>query len=168
MSTIASVVAQYYRKATFRRGVTYVIGDTRIVFSYGDALTFDIDCNQAASEQIALLCRGLEDGFAPTAGLPLFGDFEPYAEEILTALDRYGLLTEAAPPDPGHLISGPAFWTEVAAFTERAKVRARPVLYEALRARDTTRDALIRYAREVLARCPCRPCDHRRKSRPCQ
>jgi len=143
-----NVVANYYKKASFRPGVQYLVGDTRIVFSYHDAISFDIDCNKAASEQVARLCRDLDKGLNPVAELPLFGDFEPYAHEILLALDRYGLLTDAAPPDPEHIISGAAFWAEVVAFTERAKVRARPVLYQSLRSNRTTRTALIRYAKE--------------------
>src|SRR5271155_2109025 len=138
----------YYRKAIFRRGVEYLIGETRIVFSYHDTVSFDIDCNKAASVEIDHLCQGLEDGLDLAASLPFFGDFEPYAHEILLALDRFGLLTEAAPPDPGYMISGAAFWTEVSAFTGRAKVKARPVLYQALRSKRTTRKILIRYATE--------------------
>jgi len=72
----------------------------------------------------------------------------PTAHDILQALDRYGFLTETAPPEPGRTISGAAFWTEVAAFVERAKVKARPILYEALRSGRASRAALIRYARE--------------------
>jgi hypothetical protein len=140
--------SQYYRKASFRPGVEYLIGDTRIVFSYRDTVSFDIDCNKEASVEIDHLCQGLEDGLDLASSLPFLGDFEPYAHEILLALDRFGLLTEAAPPDPGYMISGAAFWTEVSAFTERAKVKARPVLYEALRSKRTTRQTLIRYATE--------------------
>jgi hypothetical protein len=143
-----SSVAHYYRKASFRPGAEYLIGDTRVVFSYCDTVSFDIDCNKAASEEIARLCQGLEDGLVLPSGLSLFGDFEPYANEILLALDRFGLLTEAAPSDPGYIISGAAFWTEVSAFTQRAKVKAGPVLYEALRSKHTTRSTLIRYAKE--------------------
>ena len=141
-------VANYYRKASFRPEVQYLVGDTRIVFSYRDTVSFDIDCNKAASEEVARLCRCLEGGLNPVAELPLFGDFEPYAHEILLALDRYGLLTDIAPPDPEHTISGAAFCTEVVAFTERVKVRARPVLYESLRSNRISRSSLIRYARE--------------------
>jgi hypothetical protein len=143
-----SSTAHYYRKASFRPGTEYLIGDTRVVFSYYDTVSFDIDCNKAASDEIARLCQGLEDGLDLPSSLSLFEDFEPYAHEILMALDRFGLLTEAAPPDPGYVISGTAFWTEVSAFTERAKVKARPVLYEALRSKRTTRNTLISYAKE--------------------
>jgi hypothetical protein len=141
-------VAHYYKTASFRPGVQYLIGDTRIVFSYRDTVSFDIDCNKAASDEIARLCDSLEDGLDLAVELPMFGDFEPHAHEVLVAMDRYGLLKDATPPDPGYLISGAAFWTEVAAFTERAKIKARPVLYKALRARQTVRDMLIRYAKE--------------------
>lgn len=143
-----SGTASYYQKAVFRPGVEYLIADTRVVFSYRDAVSFDIDCNKAASEEIARLCGRLQCGLHPPEELPGFGPFEPYAQEILQALDRYGLLTEGAPPHPGHTISGTAFWHEVAAFTERARLAANPVLYEALRSRQTTRDNLIRYATE--------------------
>jgi hypothetical protein len=118
------------------------------VFSYRDTVSFDIDCNKAASEEIARLCQWLEEGLDLAAGLPMFGDFEAHAHEVLLAMDRYGLLNDAAPPDPGLMISGAAFWTEVSAFAERAKVKARPVLYEALRAGRTSRDILIRYVKQ--------------------
>ena len=145
-------ISHYYRKALFRPGVEYLIGDTRIVFIYRDTVSFDIDCNKEASVEIDHLCRGLEDGLDLASSLPFFGDFEPYAHEILLALDRFGLPTEAAPPDPGYMISGSAFWTEVSAFTERAKVKARPVLYEALRSKRTTRQTLILRDR-ILSYC---------------
>jgi hypothetical protein len=141
-------VEHYYQRAAFRPGVEYLAGDRRVVFSYRDIVTFDIDCNEAASEQIIRLCEGLRDGIDLTAGLPLFGAFEPHAHDILMAMDTYGLLTELAPPDPGRTISGAAFWTEVASFVERAKVRARPVLFEALRSGRAGRTNLIRYATE--------------------
>jgi hypothetical protein len=138
----------YYEKAAFRSGVDYLIGETRIVFSYRDVVSFDIDCNKAASREIARLCRALEEGLDLTEGLSEFDEFSTYADDILQALDRYGFLTETAPPKAGRTISGAAFWTEVAAFVERAKVKARPVLYEALRSRRTSRAQLIRYATE--------------------
>ena len=143
-----TVAAQYYRKAAFRPGVEYLIGDTRVVLRYRDVVSFDIDCNKAASHEIARLCGALDQGLDLTDGLPQFDEFEPYAGEILWALDRYGMLTETAPPDRGRLIGGSAFWAEVAAFVERAKVKARPVFYEALRSRRTSRAALIRYIQE--------------------
>jgi len=113
----------YYQQPAFRPGVEYLIGDTRIVFSYRDVVSFDIDCNKAASGEIARLCRALEEGLDLTDGLSQFAEFAPYAHDILQALDRYGFLTETAPPVSGRTISGAAFWTEVAAFVERAKVR---------------------------------------------
>jgi hypothetical protein len=138
----------YYQRAAFRPGVEYLIGDTRVVFSYRDVVSFDIDCNKAASSEIARLCRALEGGIDLTNGLPQFKEFALYAGDILQALDRYGFLTETAPPETGRTISGAAFWTEVAAFVERAKVKARPILYEALRSGATSRAQLIRYATE--------------------
>jgi Iron-containing redox enzyme len=138
----------YYQRAAFRPGVEYLIGDTRVVLSYRDVVSFDIDCNKAASGEIARLCRALEEGIDLTNGLPRFDQFAPYADDILQALDRYGFLTETAPPEAGRTISGAAFWTEVAAFVERAKVKARPILYEALRSGRTSRAQLIRYAKE--------------------
>ena len=143
-----SIVIHYYRRAAFRPGVEYLIGETRIVFSYRDVVSFDIDCNTAASREIARLCRALEEGLDLRNGLPQFDEFAPYADDILQALDRYGFLTETAPSEAGRTISGAAFWTEVAAFVERAKVKARPILYEALRSGRTSRAQLIRYAKE--------------------
>lgn len=144
MSTFVS----YYQQPAFRPGVEYLIGDTRVVLSYGDVVSFDIECNKAAAAEIARLCRALEEGLYLTNGLPQFAEFAPHAHDILEALDRYGLLTETAPAEPGRTISGTAFWAEVAAFTERAKVKARPILYEALRSGRASRTSLIRYARE--------------------
>jgi len=138
----------YYQQPAFRPGVEYLIGDTRIVLSYRDVVSFDIDCNKAASGEIARLCRALEEGLDLTNGLPQFAEFATHAHDILQALDRYGFLTETAPPEPGRTISGAAFWSEVAAFIERAKVKARPILYETLRSGRASRAALIRYARE--------------------
>jgi hypothetical protein len=138
----------YYQEASFRPGVEYLVGETRIVLSYRDVVSFDIDCNSAASSEIARLCRALEVGLDLTNGLPQFAEFAPYAHNIVQALDRYGFLTETAPPEAGRTISGAAFWTEVAAFVERAKLKARPILYEALRSGRTNRPALIRYAKE--------------------
>jgi len=138
----------YYQQAAFRFGVEYLIGDTRIVFSYRDVVSFDIDCNRAASREIARLCRALEQGLDLRDGLLQFGEFAPHAHDVLWALDRYGFLTETAPPEPGRAISGAAFWSEVAAFVERAKLKAQPILYEALRSGQASRAALIRYARE--------------------
>jgi hypothetical protein len=143
-----TVAAQYYRKAAFRPGVDYLIGDTRVVLRYRDVVSFDIDCNKAASGEIARLCNALDRGLDLTQGLPQFGDFEPHAGEILGALDRYGMLTETAPPERGRIISGAAFWGEVAAFVERAKIASKPVFYEALRSRRISRTALLRYVRE--------------------
>jgi heme oxygenase-like protein len=142
------IVVHYYQRAAFRPGVEYLIGDTRVVFRYRDIAAFDIDCNKAASGEIARLCQALEEGIELTNGLSQFDEFEPYADDILWALDRYGFLTETAPPRAGRTISGAAFWTEVAAFVERAKVKARPILYEALRSGRTSRTQLIRYAKE--------------------
>jgi hypothetical protein len=138
----------YYQQAAFRPGVEYLIGDTRIVFSYRDIVSFDIDCNKAASGEIARLCRALEQGLDLGEGLLQFAEFAPHAHEVLQALDRYGFLTETAPPEPGRTISGAAFWSEVAAFVERAKLKAQPILYEALRSARASRGALIRYAQE--------------------
>jgi hypothetical protein len=143
-----SIVVHYYQRAAFRPGVEYLIGDTRVVFRYRDIVAFNIDCNKAASGEIARLCQALEEGIELTNGLPQFDEFAPYADDILQALDRYGFLTETAPPYAGRTISGAAFWTEVVAFVERAKVKARPILYEALRSGRTSRTQLIRYAKE--------------------
>jgi hypothetical protein len=142
------IVVHYYQRAAFRPGVDYLIGDTRVVLRYRDIVAFNIDCNKAASGEIARLCQALEAGIDLTNGLPQFGEFAPYADDILQALDRYGFLAETAPPQAGRTISGAAFWTEVAAFVERAKVQARPILYEALRTGRTSRAQLIRYAKE--------------------
>jgi hypothetical protein len=138
----------YYQRAAFRPGVEYLIGDSRVVLSYQDVVSFDIDCNKAASREIARLCQALERGVDLTSGLSQFAQFAPHAHDLLQALDRYGFLTETAPPEAGHTINGAAFWTEVAAFIERAKVKARPILYEALRSGRTSRGQLIRYAKE--------------------
>jgi Iron-containing redox enzyme len=138
----------YYQQPAFRHGVQYLIGDTRIVLTYRDVVSFDIDCNKAASREIARLCQALEEGLDLTDGLPQFAEFAPHALDILQALDRYGFLTETAPSEAGRTISGAVFSTEVAAFVERAKVKARPILYEALCSGRASRAALIRYARE--------------------
>jgi Iron-containing redox enzyme len=138
----------YYQRAAFRPGVEYLIGDSRVVLSYQDVVSFDIDCNKAASREIARLCQALERGVDLTSGLSQFAQFAPHAHDLLQALDRYGFLRETAPPEAGHTINGAAFWTEVAAFIERAKVKARPILYEALRSGRTSRGQLIRYAKE--------------------
>jgi hypothetical protein len=138
----------YYQQASFRPGVEYLIGETRIVLSYRDVVSFDIDCNIAASSEISRLCQALEAGLDLTNGLNQFAEFAPYAHDILLALDRYGFLTETAPPEAGRTISGAAFWTEVMAFVERAKLKARPILYEALRSGRTSQPMLIRYAKE--------------------
>lgn len=139
----------YYAKAIFRPSVEYLVGDLRAVFRY-DTISFDIECNQAASIEISRLCDGLSGGMDLSTLPESFSSFEGHAWNIIDALDRYGFLTDAAPPDPQHVIGGQAFWKEVSAFVERAKVKSRPVLYEALRSGRADRSLLIRYAIEYF------------------
>ena len=56
-----SAASHYYRKAIFRSGVEYLVGDKRAVFRY-DMTSFDIECNRAAAEEIAQLCSSLAEG----------------------------------------------------------------------------------------------------------
>jgi hypothetical protein len=126
-----STVIHYYRRPAFRPGVEYLIGETRIVFSYHDVVSFDIDCNKAASREVARLCRALEEGLDLTNGLPQFDEFAPYADDILQALDRYGFLTETAPPEAGRARTRTPHWTEAAVVLGRPRAKAHPVLNQA-------------------------------------
>jgi hypothetical protein len=138
-------LAHYYRRAVFRPGVEYVIGEDRAVFSY-DTISFDIEYNQRAGEEIARLCARLAEGLELQDLTGQFLSFEPYARDIISAFDRYGLLTEGSPPQPEDIITGEIFWQEIDAFAHRAKAKFRPVLYQALREGMVGRDVLIRYA----------------------
>jgi hypothetical protein len=146
---MATAAQYYYTKPIFRPAVEYLVGDLRAVFRY-DTVSFDIDCNEHASVEISRLCDLLTSGVDLSTLPSAFGDFETHAWNIIEALDRYGFLTDGAPPDLQQVISGAAFWKEVSAFVERAKVKSQPVLYEALRSGRADRHALIRYAIEYF------------------
>lgn len=135
----------YYRRPIFRDGVEYVMGEDRAVFSY-DRISFDIEYNQQAGQEVSRLCAGLAKGLELQNLAGQFLSFEPYAWDIVNAFDRYGLLTEDSPPKPEDIIAGDIFWQEVEAFSHRAKAKFRPVFYEALREGMVGRDALVRYA----------------------
>ena len=144
MSTFVS----YYQQAAFRPGVEYLIGDTRIVLSYRDVVSFDIDCNKAASGEIARLCRALEEGLDLTNGLPQFAEFAPHAHDILQALDRYGFLTETAPQSLGARSAGPPSGPRWRPLSSAPKSKRDLFYTRPFAPGERVGRALIRYARE--------------------
>jgi hypothetical protein len=143
----SAISDHYYEKLAFRPGVEYVIGATRAVFTY-DLLTFDVELNEPAVVELDRLCAQLRAGLS-TAGIATeFREFAPHVWQLLETFDRHGFLTEVGGPTAQQTISGTAFWKEVEAFSTRAKVKFRPVLYEALRGGAVSKASLIAYARE--------------------
>lgn len=142
-------VVSYYDRAAFRAGVEALVGDTRALFTY-DLVSFDVDLNAAAADEVERLCAGLR----ADAGLRIaevgrtFGEFTPHALKILEALDKYGFLTERGKPDPSMAISGNVLWHEVESFANRCKMRSKPVFYSALASGVVPAGALVRYAIE--------------------
>jgi hypothetical protein len=141
--------ASYYDRPGFRPGVEFLVGDTRALFTY-DEVSFDVELNAAAAYHLERLCESLNDalGLDQATIEPEFGSFTSHVWEVLTALDKYGFLTERGEPDPASAITGAAFWNQVEAFANRAKTSFKPVLYPALASGTVARGAIIRYALE--------------------
>lgn len=137
----------YLSKPAFRPGVSYLLSDNRGVFTY-DRITFEVECDSPASEQIQILCNLLDQGLPIGELGRTFGPFRSHATELLQAFDRYGFLTESEPPRPTDYISGSLLWQEVSALAERARNRVGSRFYDALRNDHVSRGALIRYAVE--------------------
>lgn len=145
MSTAIS--NHYYQKTAFRPGVEYVIGATRAVFTY-DLVTFDVELNEPAVVELDRLCSKLRGGLLIAKVENEFAEFAPHVWRLLETFDRHGFITEVGEITAEHTISGKAFWKELQAFSARAKVRFRPVLYEALCTGSVSKAGLITYARE--------------------
>lgn len=134
----------YYQSARLRSGVAFLVGERKASFQY-DTLSFDIDCNEAASHHINRLCTMLEQGLDFETIADEFDEFESHAWNIIDAFDRYGLLTSDAPPDPGATISGPVFWRQLDAFAHRCRMHFKPLMFQALLDGKITRAQLIQY-----------------------
>lgn len=141
--------AYYYRSVGFRSGVEHVLGDTRAVFTY-DLTSFDVEMNEAAANEIERLCTDLRTGLPADQIAGRYPAFAPFVWDLLEAFDRYGFITEVAKDEDRHAVPGSAFWRQIEAFSNRAKIRFRPVLYQALLARDVSRQSLVRYALEYF------------------
>lgn len=143
--------ASYYERAAFRPAVDALVGDSRAVFTY-DLVSFDVDLNATAAEQVDRLCVAL----GTEAGLSIadiendFGLFAPHVWEILAALDKYGFLTERGRSDPSAAITGEVFWYQVESFANRVKAHFKPLLYAELTSGNVSAGALLRYAVEYF------------------
>lgn len=139
----------YLTKPKFKQGVQFLIGDKTSVFSYGD-VSFDIDCNEAAAQQLERLCDNLTLGFEMERIGEKFPEFKDHAVEIIKTLDRFGFTVEAAHVDVSQSISGKLFWEQIESASFRVKEKLNPKFYAYLKSENVTRDALIAYVIEYL------------------
>lgn len=149
------MLTTYYRRPAFREGVRVEIDAERAVFGYG-SISFDAEFSPAASALVTVLCERLAQGLDAAAIPALFGDFAPYAHELLRSFDRYGYLRESALTAPDAL-DGALFAQQVTAFAERARGRAGSAFHAALVAGEVGARELVAYVAEyhhVVAAAP--------------
>lgn len=139
----------YLTKPKFRQGVQFLVGDKTSVFSYGD-VSFDIDCNEAAAQQLERLCDNLMSGFEMEKIDKEFPEFKDHAVEIIKTLDRFGFTMESALPDLSQSISGSLFWEQIESAAFRIKEKLNPQFYAYLKSENVTREALIAYVTEYF------------------
>jgi hypothetical protein len=139
----------FYRAARFRPGVLTDVTSEAARVSYRE-LNLDLEHSSNAEEPLSRLFADLNDG-VPIEGLEgRLGPFFEPALEVLSALDRYGLLDEAAPRAPDAYLTGAQLWREVDALAKRMSHAPVDGLTVSLVDGSAARDQLVRYAREYF------------------
>lgn len=136
---------QYYNKPVFRPGIKKTLGAKSAVFDY-EGTSFDVEYSPELKPALSKFMAGMEKGLdfeRFVSDFPAFGD---YADQLLTTLDRYGFITEAAMPKAEKSISGKAFWKEIDKISWLHLAKATSPLAEAMQAKDVSSDILINYA----------------------